>query len=64
MKLALFAALTLVLTACAPGRVPASGDQQAPAQAQTQPKSGGYLRHLLPYSPQNLDPYTTEEPVG
>jgi len=65
MKFALIVAIALTALACGPGRVPTSGDQQAQPQAgAAQPKSGGYLRHLLPYSPQNLDPYTTEEPTG
>lgn len=41
---------------------PPAGSGEEPAAGQ--PKSGGYLRHLLPYSAQSLDPYTTEEPTG
>ena len=35
-----------------------------PAEQGAQPKPGGYLRHLSPYSPANLDPYTTEDATG
>src|SRR5205823_6001203 len=51
--------LAVVATACA-GPPTAAPVEQAAAQ----PKAGGYFRHLSPYSPANLDPYTTEDATG
>ncbi len=61
--LALAVASTLILAACASPR-PNTGLGERTSPETVGPKQGGYLRHLLPYSPQNLDPYTTEEPTG
>src|SRR4051812_23143503 len=63
-----------MMTACspapAPGIAPAAAVPAGPAkppaasgaprQTAAQPKRGGYLRLLLPYSAQNIDPYFTE----
>jgi peptide/nickel transport system substrate-binding protein len=45
-----------------------TGGGQASPQRQAgsngQPKSGGHLRHILPYSSGNIDPHTTEDTIG
>jgi peptide/nickel transport system substrate-binding protein len=43
------------------------GGQASPqplAGSSGQPKSGGHLRHILPYSSGNIDPHTTEDTIG
>lgn len=47
--------------ACAGSAAPGPESQ---GQVSMQPKRGGYLRHLSPYSPANLDPHTTEDATG
>ncbi len=63
MRKVLLAIAALAALACAPGAVPSGAPSSSPA-GDGKPKMGGYLRHMLPYSPQNLDPYTTEDTTG
>jgi peptide/nickel transport system substrate-binding protein len=46
------------------GRSSAGGQTGASGSAGQQPKRGGYLQHMLPYSVANLDPATTEDTTG
>ncbi|MEK7215418.1 MAG: ABC transporter substrate-binding protein [Chloroflexota bacterium] len=57
------AAATLVAGCAAPQAAPAAGGAAPPtgqSQASAQPKKGGYLRHMLPYSATSLNPYVTD----
>ncbi|MEK7215419.1 MAG: ABC transporter substrate-binding protein [Chloroflexota bacterium] len=62
------AVVAVLLAACAaPQSAPAGGasaPSTGPTQASAQPKKGGYLRHMLPYSATNLHPYFTDNPVA
>jgi peptide/nickel transport system substrate-binding protein len=49
-----------VILSCLGCAAPVAPGPAAGETAAGQPKSGGYLRQLLPYSVQNLDPHTTE----
>jgi len=62
------AGLAALTVACGSKSSGGSGSSQPGAGAKTaaqgQPKTGGHLRHLLPYSAGNIDPYLTEEATG
>jgi peptide/nickel transport system substrate-binding protein len=51
-----------IALAAACGRSGAGKPQAAASNAQ--PRRGGYLKHMLPYSVANLDPATTEDTTG
>jgi ABC-type transport system substrate-binding protein len=50
--------------ACGKAKPAPSGGAAKPAAANAQPARGGYLSHMLPYSPAVIDPDTTEDLTG
>ena len=57
------AGLATFAAACSSRSGP-TGQQSSSVASTGQPKTGGHLRHLLPYSVGNIDPQTTEDTTG
>ena len=64
MKVGIVFLSSLVLGALACGAPISPGESRLDQAPQVEAKRGGYLRHLLPYSSKNIDPYLTEDSTG
>lgn len=57
-------AASVALLGCGRSNGKPAGSASGAASGNQQPKTGGYLQHMLPYSVANLDPATTEDTTG